>query len=162
MEGAEQWLNEYVSKTYAPGLTSKAILQDLAGQFGMELGTLKLEQDITYPRGRSVAGMLQEVMREIVEETGSKFYISHGKIYIRLRNEGTETGFLLTVDTGLLRSPTPFQEEDIVGYDVSMLLNHRITVDSIVQIESKTANGAFRVRKGTHYGDFTSEIEVVG
>lgn len=160
-EGSDKWLSSYVSKAYAPGVTSKAILTDLAGMFGMELGELKLVNNLTYARGRSVSGMLQSVIRQVVAETGSKFHISQGKILIRPWEAGTETGFLLNADTGLIESPQPFEEEKTSGYRVRMLLNHRITVDSILQIESKTANGTFRVRKGSHSGDFITEVEVV-
>ena len=165
-EGSDKWLKAYVNKAYAPGTTSKAILADLAGMFGMELGELQLVNNLTYARGRSVSGMLQSVMRQIVGETGSKFHISQGKILIRLWEAGTQTGFVLNSDTGLIESPQPFEEEingkKISGYRVRMLLNHRITVDSILQIQSKTANGTFRVRKGSHSGaDFITEVEVV-
>ncbi len=160
-EGSDKWLTAYVNKSYAPGVTSKAILTDLAGMFGMELGELRLVNDITYARGRSVSGMLQSVIRQVVAETNSKFHISQGKILIRPWEAGTETGFLLNADTGLIESPQPFEEEGKSGYRVRMLLNHRLTVDSILQIESKTANGIFRVRKGSHSGDFITEVEVV-
>lgn len=109
--------------------------------------------------------MLQSVMRQIVAETGSKFHISHGKILIRPWDAGTQTGFMLNSDTGLIESPQPFEEERdgqiIKGYNVRMLLNHRVTVDSILKLESKTANGIFRVKKGVHTGDFITEVEVV-
>lgn len=165
-EGSEQWLTAYVSKSFKPGITATAILRDLTGQFGMELVDFKLENDKTYPRGRSVSGMLQSVMRQIVQETGSKFHISNGKIYIRPWSSGNETGFLLNSDTGLIESPQPFEEQDAdgsvkSGYKVKMLLNHRVNVDSIIRIESKTVTGNFRVQKGTHYGDFITDVEVL-
>ncbi len=160
-EGSDKWLNAYVNKSYAPGVTSQAILSDLVGMFGMELGELRLVNDITYARGRSVSGMLQSVIRQVAAETNSKFHISQGKILIRPWEAGTQTGFVLNADTGLIESPQPFDEEGKAGYRVRMLLNHRITVDSILQIQSKTANGTFRVRKGSHSGDFITEVEVV-
>lgn len=164
-EGSDVWMKAYVSKAYSPGITSRAILRDLSGQFGMELGDFRLTKDITYVKGKSVSGMLQSVIREIVKDTGSKFHINKGKIYIRPWEAGDKTGFLLSSDTGLLESPTPFEEEKdgkkISGYNVKMLLNHRITVDSILKIESKTANGIFRVWKGAHYGDFITEVKAV-
>lgn len=165
-EGSEQWLKSYVSKSFKPGIKSSAILKDLAGQYGMELGDFQLQNDKIYPRGRSVSGMLQSVMRQIAKETGSKFHISNGKIYIRPWSAGNATGFRLTSDTGLIESPQPFEEEDSEGdakhgYKVKMMLNHRINVDSIIRIESRTVTGNFRVQKGTHYGDFTTDVEVL-
>lgn len=48
-----------------------------------------------------------------------------------------------------------------IGWKVTCLLEHRINVGSFVQIESKTANGNFRVVKGSHNSNFTTEIEVL-
>lgn len=51
----------------------------------------------------------------------------------------------------------------IKGWNVKCLLNHRITTDSIITIQSKTANGKFRVESGKHISDggsFYTEIEV--
>lgn len=162
-EGSKAWMESYISRSYKPGVTAKTILQDLSAVFGMELGDFRLTKDVVYTNGRSVSGMLQTVIRQIVNETNSKFHISNGKIYIRPWSAGNETGFLLNSDTGLLESPMTFEDETegVSGYKVKMLLNHRITVDSILQIQSKTANGIFRVRKGAHYGDFVTEVEVV-
>jgi hypothetical protein len=57
------------------------------------------------------------------------------------------------------------KEEDksrtLRGYKVKMLLNHRIKTDAIIHINSKTANGKFRVGSGTHNGgEFITEVEV--
>lgn len=164
-ESSDTWMNSFVSKTYAAGITAKAILRDLSGQFGLELGDFRLTKDVTYIKGKSISGMLQTVMKAIVKDTESKFHLSKGKIYIRPKEAGDITGFLLSSDTGLLESPTLFEEEvdgkTISGYTVKMLLNHRINVDSILQIQSKTAKGMFRVWKGAHYGDFITEVKVV-
>lgn len=165
-EGSDTWMKAFVSKTYALGITASAILRDLSAHFGIELGDFRLTKDYTYVKGKSVSGPLQTVMKDIVKDTESKFHVSKGKILIRPKEAGDKTGFLLSSDTGLLESPTPFEEEVdekiIKGYRVKMLLNHRITVDSILQIESRTAKGMFKVWKGVHYGDeFITEVQVV-
>jgi hypothetical protein len=47
------------------------------------------------------------------------------------------------------------------GYKVKMLLNYRVKTDAIIRINSKTANGKFRVGNGTHNGsEFITEVEV--
>lgn len=47
------------------------------------------------------------------------------------------------------------------GYKVKCLLNHRIKTDSIIKIQSLSANGRFRVAAGKHDGgDFITELEV--
>jgi len=166
-DGAMQWLTKDVSEVYGENATAKAILQDLTGKFGLELGRLELVNNITYPKGRIVDAMLKDAVKQIVKETGSVFRISKGKIFIMPHNEGIETGFLLNKDTGLIGSPEAFEREEdgetVKGFKVAMLLNHRITINSIIQIQSKTANGIYRVLKGRHRcaGDFLTEVEVL-
>lgn len=47
------------------------------------------------------------------------------------------------------------------GWKVVTLLNHRIKTDSIIKVQSRTANGEFRVASGVHDGDsYRTEIEV--
>lgn len=169
-DGSFEWNFKRINKTYAPGSTSKLIISDLANQLDLEIAEITLEKDITFPRGRSVSGATQYELRKLVNETGSKMFIDKGKLYIRPKSKGTVTGFVLNANTGLIESPTLIVDEDKKGkkinkYNVKCLLNHKITTDSILVIESKTANGNFRVikgrHKGDHNGDFTTICEVV-
>lgn len=165
-DGSFEWGFERVNKTYAPGSTSKLMITDLSNQLGLEVAEIAIEKDIVFPRGRSISGSTQYELRKLVNETGSKMYIDKGKLYIRPKNKGTVTGFVLNADTGLLESPTLILDKDEKGnqvtkYNVRCLLNHKLTAGSILVIESKTANGNFRVVKGTHKGDFVTECEVV-
>lgn len=164
-ESSDKWRKEYVSKSYKPGIRASEILKDLAGQFGIELGELHLANDIVYKRGRSISSMLQSAMRQIAHDAGSKFHISNGKIYIRPWHWGNIVAFDLNFNTGLIGSPEYFEEEvdngKRTGYNVRMLLNHRVNVDSIIKIKSRTVNGTFRVQKGEHTSDFETKVEVV-
>jgi hypothetical protein len=167
-DGAMQWLTKDVSEAYGEDITAMAILEDLTGKFGLELGRLELVNNIAYPKGRVIDAMLKDAIKQIVRETGSQFRISGGKIFIMPHGEGIKTGFLLNKDTGLIGSPEVFEREEdgdtIKGYKVTMLLNHRITINSILQIKSKTANGVFRVLKGQHTAsgsDFLTKVEVL-
>ena len=71
--------------------------------------------------------------------------------------DGDNTRFKLSADTGLL-SVAEFEEESsteeytdvIKGFDVEMLLQHRIQTASIIELDSKNYKGTFRVREGTH------------
>jgi len=166
-DGAMEWLSTEVSQTYAENIQASAILRDLTGMFGLELGRLDLVNDLTYPKGRCIDAMLKDAIKQIVKECESHFNISMGKIYIMPFGEGIETGFLLNSNTGLIGSPEAFEREEqgetMKGFKVQMLLNHRITINSILQIQSRTANGRYRVLKGRHRSsvDFLTEVEVV-
>jgi len=163
-DGSLQWLSSHVSEAYGEDITAQEILQDLTGKFGIELGRLDLVNNITYPTGRIVDSSLKDAIQQIVRETNTTFKISKGRIFIMPKDEGVPTGFLLNKDTGLIGSPEVFEKEKYKGFKVTMLLNHRITIDSVLVIESKTANGTFRVIKGRHTNsgnDFLTTVEVV-
>lgn len=165
-DGSDQWLKTNVNETFAVGSTSQSIISDLAGRLGLEIAEISLNKNLSFPRGKSITGSLQSVLRQMVLDTDSKMYINKERLFIRPRKKGTTTGFLLNSDTGLIGSPQKEESENKKGkkeikYHIKCLLNHRITTDSIVQVESRTINGNYRVVKGTHNGNFITECEAV-
>lgn len=168
-DGGFEWRSTRIQKTYAKGSTAKHIMQDLSGMLGLEVVEVSPKKEITYQLGRTISGDVEKALKQLVEDTESKMYIDKGKLYIRDNDKGTETGFLLNSDTGLVGSPEKTEEENekkekIIKYNVKCLLNHKITTDSIIQIESKTVNGNYRVESGSHYcddGNFITEMVVV-
>lgn len=162
-DGVDAWLNATVSKTYRPGIRASQIIRDIIGGFGLEIGEIRLTEDVVYSSGRTVHGKLRQVLQGIVNDCKSKMTITNGVILIRQPAEGTQTGFLLNSDTGLIGTPGYIDSDD-ADFDVECLLNHRITADSLIRIESRTARGNFRVVKGRHSGDdqsWTTQMEVV-
>lgn len=165
-DATNKWINTYVNKSYKPGIKASQIIRDVLGTFGLEIGAFTLAVDKVYLGGKVVTGQLQSVLKSIVvNDCSSKFHIINGVIIINEFSNGTETGFLLNADTGLIDSPTKIDDDNNkADYKVKCLLNHRLTTDSLIQIQSKTANGNFRVVNGRHTasntGNFLSEVEV--
>lgn len=169
-DGGFQWRFSSVQETYAPGSTATDILGDLIPRMGYEIGELNVKDEITYQLGRTISGDIEKALKIMVKDTNSKMYVDKGRMFIRPEPKGTQIGFLLRADTGLIDSPERVEEENehrdlVVKYNVKCLLNHKITTDSIIQVESRTANGNFRVESGTHKGehkgDFLTELVVV-
>lgn len=171
VDGNESWLRMQIKRTYKEGITGKAILSDLLGLTGLEIGAFKLPVNKVYRGGKAINTLLAKAIAEIAKDCGAKAHVTRGKIFVRPKNEGQVIGFVVDKDHGLIASPTPIETETgdgkkktkRQGYKVTTLLNHRIYTDAIVQIRSKTANGIFRVEKGRHYGDdraFYTEMEV--
>lgn len=165
-DGGFEWRNTRINKTYAPGSTAKYIMQDLSNLLGLEVVEVSPEKDITYQLGRTVSGHVETALKGLAKDTDSKMYISKGKLYIRNKGKGTQTGFLLNSDTGLIDSPERIEEEGkkgkkIIKYKIKCLLNHKISTDSIIKVESRTINGTYRVESGRHTGDFITECTVI-
>ena len=164
-DGGFEWRNATVNKTYQAGTKASYIMADLTSILGLEVGEISPKNDIEYKLGKSISGRVEWALKRLVKDTESKMYINKGRIFIRDENKGTETGFLLNSDTGLISSPEKVEEEKdgqkVIKYKVQSLLNHRISTDSLIQIESKTINGNYRVESGVHTGDFITEMIVV-
>lgn len=161
-DGLNAILNAKVSKTFKPGIRASQIIRDIIGAFGLEVGTIKLAKDVVYQKGKVVQGKLQQVIRQIAKDCQSGVTITNGVIMIRPKTAGTQTGFLLKHDTGLLGTPGYLDSED-ADYQVESLLNHRITAGSLLKIQSRTANGTFRVVRGSHEANdaaFVTRMEV--
>lgn len=163
-DASPEWRSKIINKAYGPGTPASAIVADMLGILGLEVGSMNLPEDKVYINGRTISTKVEIGLRELCNDCGAKFHIANNIVYISPYPQGIATGFVLSADTGLLESPQKQeQEEGQDGYLVRSLLNHRIHADSYVTIQSRTANGWFRVVNGKHIGgsDWVTEMEVV-
>lgn len=141
------------------------IIRKLISVLGIKLAsTPKLVRNKVYKKGYVVTGLILNNLEEIVRDCGAILYYRRGRLVIRPLKEGFDERFTLEEATGLLGSPEPFENDNAQGYTAKSLLQHRITVASIIELKSKTANGRYRARKGKHVAtgsDFYTEVECV-
>lgn len=151
--------------SFKAGTTADVIVKRLVSVLGIKLaGTPKLVRNKVYKKGYVVTGLILNNLEEVVRDCGSIIYYRRGRLVIRPLKEGFDERFTLETDTGLIGSPQPFEDDGVRGYTSKSLLQHRITVASIIQLKSLTANGRYRVRKGKHIAtasDFYTEVEVI-
>ena len=144
----EEWLGTYVNKTYKAGMYAKDIIDDLLNIFGVE-----------------------DVLTEIAcSDCKSRLVIRCGQIIINPPEEGITTGYLLTPQTGLLKSASTSesqnintkttatektrsqQAEDEGNLSRDCLLNYHIGVADKIVIRDSQTNGTFMVVSGVHEG----------
>lgn len=161
-DGGKEWRNTTVNKTYAAESKASYIMRELANLMGYEVAEIEPKEDITYQLGKTITGKVEVALRQLVEDTQSKMFINKNRIYIREEEKGTETGFILNSETGLIGSPERIvednKEEEVVKYKVTMLLNPLISTDSLIEVQSRVLSGRFRVLEGVHTREFNTEI----
>ncbi|NGP45962.1 hypothetical protein G4V62_13770 [Bacillaceae bacterium SIJ1] len=158
-----------VNKTYKEGTRASQIIADLCQIVGLSIGKLELPKDVQYRNGKNEQGVILQRLKLLAKDSGAKFNISKGMAYFRPPGSGDDVQFIFSPERGLIGSPEPFIDEDedeneLKGFNVSALLNHRIQPNSIVNIEAKDVKVKGRVRSGTHsYSDreMITEMEVV-
>lgn len=158
--------------SYGAGTSAQTILKDLIKKLGLPIGTFKPRRDYVYTDKVNVTGGLLDNIKQYSEVCGVSTYVNQQKVYSRYIKDGDNIGFNICVETGMIDDPQIFEEEQvsedfketIQGYDVKLLLQHRITTAAIVNIKSRNVTGQYRVRSGKHTFDginMLTEIEVI-
>lgn len=152
--------------TFKKGTKGSTIVNRLVSILGIKLdGKIELVRDKVYKKGYVVTKLILNNLEEVVRDCGSVIYHRRGRLVIRPLKKGKDEQFVLSEDTGLLKAPGAFENEDEKGYAVECLLQHRITTASIVTLKSTTANGSYRAVRGKHISDgvntFKTECDVI-
>lgn len=161
-DSTDKWSGKSISKTYKKNIKASKIITDLAKTIKLPV-VIKLPKDTTYPKGFVANGKFMDICKRIASDCKAIAYVNKGKLYIRNQKAGDDIRFVLNSNTGLIGFPEPFEEDGKKGYKVKCLLNHRITVASIIQLDSLVVKGTFRVKEGRHIckgNDFYTEMEV--
>lgn len=147
--------------TYAEGTTASYILKDLLGRLGLTIAVFKTQRDHTYDSETKVDGSLAENIKEYSDVCGVSTYIYKQQVYCRPIYDGDNLRFTVNENTGMIDSPEAFEEENtseeyidtVKGYNVNMILQHRIATAGIVKLDSVDYSGEFRIASGKHSYD---------
>lgn len=165
VDASDQWIKRKVNRTYKAGIKASQILRDIAGISALLPGEIKLPKDVVYQNGRTVSGTIPNIVKQIAKDCGAAVKVTKNKLFIRDPKQGDNVNFLFNTERGLIGTPERFEDDDDKGYIIIALLNHRIQTDSVINVESSTANGKYKVRKAVfrvNRQDFFVEMEGVG
>lgn len=163
---------ESLNLTYASGSTAQYILKDLINKTGLPIGKLNFARDWTYDNDVTVDEDIESAIRKYSEVCGVSTFVVKGKIYsCSLKNFDT-VEFNVSEETGMIGSPMPYTEEstaedytDVVeGFEIDMLLQHRMSAGSVINLDSEQYKGKYRVKSGNHtfnISECVTKIKVV-
>ena len=146
------------SLSFSKGTKASKILRTLIEKTGIPIAVFNVRRDYTYKDSQTVDGDLMDNIGKYADVCGVSVYVSKGKVYARYIKEGDNLDFTVSSETGMIGSPSHYTEEimaedftEVVdGYEVEMLLQHRMCAGAIVNLKSKAASGTYRVCKGVH------------
>ncbi|MDO4330663.1 MAG: hypothetical protein Q4C66_15200 [Lachnospiraceae bacterium] len=159
---------ELKSIAYKANTAASSILKDLIGRAKLPIAVFAPKRDYVYKDGKTISGGLMDNIKKMAQVCGVSAYICKGQVYVRSVLEGDAVDFTLSSATGLL-DLSEFEEEltaedfsdTVHGYNVKMLLQHRVQTGSILNIQSRNVSGAYRVREGSHTYDGTDFLTTV-
>lgn len=168
LDGRKELRDSYVTFEYLQTTDSKLILQDAAGQMGLPI-TFSQGASFKPLESYSYVGLAKNVMDKVCASNGLTWTIQNGVIQVTKANEPISTiAHLISSKTGLIGSPKKLTQSEKnsgnaeensaknkaqAGWEIRYLLNAAIGVNDLVQLESKTANGIFRVESVKLEGD---------
>ena len=168
LDGRKELRDSYVTFEYLQTTDSKLILQDAAGQMGLPV---TFSQGATFKplESYSYVGLAKNVFDKVCASNGLTWSIQNGVIQITKANEPISTiAHLISPQTGLIRSPKKLTQSEKnsgnaednssknkaqAGWEIRYFLNAAIGVNDLVLLESKVANGIFRVESVKLEGD---------
>lgn len=178
-DGGKKRRKAKISKTYKENTKASVIMRDVINVMGYEIVEIKPKDDKVYKLGKTINGFCSDILKMLVKDTKSKMFVNKNRIIIRDQEKGTQTGFVLSADSGLIGSPTLNKDDsgdkssnvntdkgkkankkEKKTWQVTCLLNPKIETDSIIQVKSRVLNGTFRVIKGKHTKEFETVITV--
>lgn len=146
------------SLAFSKNTKASAILRALLEKTGMPIAVFKVRRDHTYKNAQTVDGDLMENIKRYAGVCGISVYLSKGQIVARYIKEGDNLNFNVSSDTGMMGAPSAYEEEmtfedgkeTVSGYEVDMLLQHRMCAGAVVNLKSQEASGTYRVCSGRH------------
>lgn len=166
--GAEREIKDLA---FAKGVSASKVLRKLIEMTKLPLAVFSIQRDFVYKDGLTINDGLMETIKKQAQVCGVSAYVNKGQVYVQPLSTGEDVNFSLTVDTGLI-SLSEFEEEitaekftdAVKGYEITMLLQHRISTGSILNIQSKNVSGRYRVREGQHTydgSDFLTKVKAI-
>lgn len=168
LDDANRKERELESISFSAGTAASQILRSLVDMLGLPVAVFSLKRDYTFGDKATVNGGLMDNIRRYAQICGVSAYLCKGQVYVRHLTEGDALEFQLSSDTGLL-SLEEFEEEQtaedfkdtVHGYEMTMLLQHRVTTASLITVKSRKVSGTYRVREGSHTYDGTDFLTKV-
>lgn len=156
-DGAAKWLSARVNRSWRQGVRASHVARDIIDLLGLRLGRLQLPYDVQYPTGKAFSTSAKAALEEIAADTGAKLHVTREAIYLVPPGDWQRIGVYLSAETGLIESPQPSSQKP-GAYRIRTLLQHRITTDTMVEIESRTARGQYRVAEGRHKSSLQEHV----
>lgn len=152
-----------LNKAYKKNIKASQIIKDLLALLKLD-AKIQIVKDKTYAKGYTIDGEVVAALANLANECGGTFFMSKGKAYISPIHSGATPKFVLNEKSGLIGTPSSFEQESQSGYSVTSLLQYRLATADAVTLDSNVAKGKFYVYSGKHRwsgSEFVTELDLI-
>jgi hypothetical protein len=161
-DGITELREKRSSASFAADAELEEIVRKLVEDFGLEIRDSADLPKTKYANGFSYVGPTREGLRKVLDRDKLTYSIQNGYLQIIERDGANrKQEVVLSARTGLLSSPARLDDVggDLTGakrnpgWSFSALLQPKVEPGGTVRLESREANGSFRVNSVRHTGD---------
>ncbi|OQY32022.1 MAG: hypothetical protein B6241_12410 [Spirochaetaceae bacterium 4572_59] len=151
-DGFKNGKEKVISVSYKPGVSRKAVFQDLIQALGLPVQGTDLISG-SFSGGFSFIGKVTAALEKVVKAVGGICWTIQNETYLVYEKEkpASVTGLFLSSSTGLIGSPEDISEEPegegeaVKRYRVTSFLFPEIIPRGRIKVLSKKLNGFFKV-----------------
>lgn len=160
-DGGRAYAHARMNRSYAPPITVRQILTDLAGTMGLPLPADIAALDelkTSLAGGMSAYGPTRDILTKVLSPLGYSWSVQDGRLQILKSGlPNARTAWVIDEDSGLIGSPEasiPHKPGDPSELSLDVLLYPEIGPGDLIQVTSRAyAGGFFRVNDISHKGD---------
>ena len=151
---------ENINITFSSGSKASYILKELLKKTNAVIAVFETVSDYTYENDETVNEPLETAIKKYSEVCGVSVFKRNGSLYCcRLKKASPNYKLIVEEDTGLIGSPSPFEEivqtegedQTIKGYEFDMILQHRACAGVPVTLKSKSeGTKSLYIKSGVH------------
>lgn len=139
-----------IHESLGPNTTELAVVQAVARELGVVVGTITGLGSQSFGHGRVLSGPARYELDALCKTRGLRWSIQDGALQIYPVGSSTDApAVLLTEATGLIGSP----EKTESGYRLVSLLQGGINPGQLIEVRSRDASGIYVAQSVTHDGD---------
>lgn len=171
-DGDRAYNHARCNRSYPPGTTVRTVLQNAASSMGLTLPRNVSEDpalDARFVRGSASHGPVRDELTRLLAPFGYHWSVQNGKLQVLRDDEVSSVNPRpIDQDHGMIGTPefgSPPKSGKPPHMRVKTLLYPELTPGDLVQVNSISKSGKFRIEKVRHTGDthsdeWTTEIEI--
>lgn len=159
-DNLNKWGDLRINKTWKEGYNAADIISQILEEIDLPTRDFSVGKNKSYTDGKSFSCTAREALVQLALDTESKVHIDKGELVFRPFADYDNNEISVSSKSGLMAPPQKSNLEGLETWILQSMLRYEVSTDSLLNVDSRTIKGLFRVVKGKHSPDWTTEVEV--
>lgn len=166
-DGGNALRDKRLSESFKPGTTTQQIVDKLTKGLGLPIKEISADLSDAYANGFTVSGQISDSLNTILKKVDVEWSVIDGEIQILNKDSAnSETVIVLNPGSGLINMPS-FVVDDKNKLSNAQDKNKKLNIETLlipklnparkIKLESRVAEGIYKIDSVTHEGDTHGE-----